>query len=339
MGGTVFLGPAVVGEAQALGADVTIFSRGRSGPAPAGVTHVRGDRTGRRRPGAAGRAPLRRRRRHLRLRAGRRGRSAAAARPELRALRLRLLDQRLPGLARAGRLPRRRRPPRRPRRHRGDVPAELDRRPALRLAQGRLRAGGPARVRPGRTASLRGGCIVGPHDGRSGRLPWWIDRVARGGEVLVPGRPDDPVAPDRLPRPGPVRADRRRPAVRSRRAAPRHPGRPAWRLRARPPARTPGSPTSTTTGWPRRASRPGPRCRCGLPAATGPSVFAHDTDGRRSGRAELAAAGRDRRRHLGLAAGACPAVGARPSARPGWPRTARPSCSRPGTPLTESLSS
>ena len=27
-----------------------------------------------------------------------------------------------------------------------------------------------------------------------GRLPWWVERVARGGEVLVPGEPGDPVA-------------------------------------------------------------------------------------------------------------------------------------------------
>ncbi|UQX88309.1 NAD-dependent epimerase/dehydratase family protein [Jatrophihabitans telluris] len=39
-----------------------------------------------------------------------------------------------------------------------------------------------------RVTALRAGCIVGPHDG-VGRLPWWLHRVARGGEVLVPGRP------------------------------------------------------------------------------------------------------------------------------------------------------
>ncbi|HTZ43663.1 MAG TPA: NAD-dependent epimerase/dehydratase family protein [Jatrophihabitans sp.] len=40
-----------------------------------------------------------------------------------------------------------------------------------------------------RTAILRAGLIVGPHD-RAGRLPWWLSRVARGGEVLAPGDPD-----------------------------------------------------------------------------------------------------------------------------------------------------
>lgn len=38
----------------------------------------------------------------------------------------------------------------------------------------------------------RAGLIVGPEDG-SGRFTYWVDRLARGGEVLVPGRPEDRV--------------------------------------------------------------------------------------------------------------------------------------------------
>jgi 2'-hydroxyisoflavone reductase len=62
LGGSVFLGRAVVGEAVALGADVTVFNRGRSGPTPPGSTQVTGDRTvaadleqlrGRRSPGSS----------------------------------------------------------------------------------------------------------------------------------------------------------------------------------------------------------------------------------------------------------------------------------------------
>ncbi len=41
-----------------------------------------------------------------------------------------------------------------------------------------------------RSSILRAGLIVGPHD-RIGRLPWWLDRVARGGQVLAPGSPED----------------------------------------------------------------------------------------------------------------------------------------------------
>lgn len=40
-----------------------------------------------------------------------------------------------------------------------------------------------------RASILRAGLIVGLHDG-VGRLPWWLDRVARGGPVLAPGDPD-----------------------------------------------------------------------------------------------------------------------------------------------------
>jgi 2'-hydroxyisoflavone reductase len=36
---------------------------------------------------------------------------------------------------------------------------------------------------------LRAGLILGPHED-VGRLPWWLDRVSRGGRVVAPGRPD-----------------------------------------------------------------------------------------------------------------------------------------------------
>jgi 2'-hydroxyisoflavone reductase len=42
---------------------------------------------------------------------------------------------------------------------------------------------------PGRVARLRAGLLVGPHDNVF-RLPWWVRRIARGGEVLAPGDPD-----------------------------------------------------------------------------------------------------------------------------------------------------
>lgn len=40
-----------------------------------------------------------------------------------------------------------------------------------------------------RSAILRAGSIAGPFD-TSGRLPWWLDRISRGGPVVAPGRPD-----------------------------------------------------------------------------------------------------------------------------------------------------
>lgn len=45
---------------------------------------------------------------------------------------------------------------------------------------------------PGRVANVRPGYIVGPED-RSDRFTYWPVRVARGGEMLVPGTPNDPL--------------------------------------------------------------------------------------------------------------------------------------------------
>lgn len=47
-------------------------------------------------------------------------------------------------------------------------------------------------ARPGRATIVRPGLIVGPHD-PTGRFTHWPLRVARGGEVLAPGRPGRPV--------------------------------------------------------------------------------------------------------------------------------------------------
>ncbi len=45
---------------------------------------------------------------------------------------------------------------------------------------------------PGRVAHVRPGLIVGPHD-PTDRFTYWPRRVARGGDVLAPGRPERPV--------------------------------------------------------------------------------------------------------------------------------------------------
>lgn len=42
---------------------------------------------------------------------------------------------------------------------------------------------------PGRVASVRAGLICGPHDNIF-RLPWWVQRIAAGGDVVAPGDPD-----------------------------------------------------------------------------------------------------------------------------------------------------
>ncbi len=38
----------------------------------------------------------------------------------------------------------------------------------------------------------RAGLILGPYED-IGRLPWWLDRIARGGPVVAPGRPERPL--------------------------------------------------------------------------------------------------------------------------------------------------
>jgi 2'-hydroxyisoflavone reductase len=43
-----------------------------------------------------------------------------------------------------------------------------------------------------RAVVARAGLILGPHED-VGRLPWWLLRMARGGEVLAPGAPDRPL--------------------------------------------------------------------------------------------------------------------------------------------------
>lgn len=49
-----------------------------------------------------------------------------------------------------------------------------------------------AAAMPGRVSTVRPGLIVGPHD-PTGRFTYWPSRVARGGTVLAPGRPERPV--------------------------------------------------------------------------------------------------------------------------------------------------
>jgi 2'-hydroxyisoflavone reductase len=44
-------------------------------------------------------------------------------------------------------------------------------------------------VLPGRSLVLRPGLIVGPHD-PTDRFTYWPRRVAQGGAVLAPGRPE-----------------------------------------------------------------------------------------------------------------------------------------------------
>jgi 2'-hydroxyisoflavone reductase len=185
IGGSVFLGRAVVAEAMALGASVTVFNRGRSGAPPGGVTQVMGDRT---RPD------------DLEQLRGRRfdlvvdtcgytpadvAASTAVLAPTVGHYAFVSSISVYPTWPEAADFD-----------SRGTWPGDPDATDAVTDPEsyGRLKVGcelAVERAFGGRCSILRAGAIVGPDDSAVGRLPWWLDRVARGGEVLVPGAPGD----------------------------------------------------------------------------------------------------------------------------------------------------
>jgi 2'-hydroxyisoflavone reductase len=191
LGGTVFLGRAVVAQAVAAEANVTIFNRGMSGEAPDGVEQITGDRTV-----PADLAALDGRHFDVvvdtsgyvpadvtlsaKLLAPTCGRYAFVSTVNVFPGWPEAPDYRAVGL------------------HKGVPDATRDDAPDAESAYGWLKAGCELAVvrafGADRSSLLRAGCIVGPDDSRVGRLSWWIDRVARGGEVLVPGGPDDPMS-------------------------------------------------------------------------------------------------------------------------------------------------
>ncbi|WP_418961585.1 NAD-dependent epimerase/dehydratase family protein [Streptomyces tritici] len=181
LGGTDFAGRAVAEEARDRGWDVTVFHRGEH-PAPPGVTVLRGDRTA---PGgleALGRgewdavvdtwksAP-RVVRDSARLLSGRAGRYAFVSSRSV-------YTWPVPaGLGEDGPLVD------------GDPDAEAtdyaaDKRGA-ELAVER-------EFGDGRSLLVRAGLLLGPRE-NVGRLPWWLERTARGGPLLAPGPRDTPL--------------------------------------------------------------------------------------------------------------------------------------------------
>jgi 2'-hydroxyisoflavone reductase len=191
LGGSVFMGRAVVAEALAAGARVTVFNRGKSGPTPVGAEQVVGDRTALA---------------DLEQLAGRHfdlvvdtcgyvpaevGLGAQLLAPSCGHYVFVSTINVFPGW------------PSLPDFHTGGVYAgDPDASPAdapdPEAAYGWLKAGCELAVvrafGTARSTVLRAGCIVGPDDSQVGRLPWWIARVARGGRVLAPGDPSAPVS-------------------------------------------------------------------------------------------------------------------------------------------------
>src|SRR3954469_6597577 len=176
IGGTVFVGRAVVEAALARGADVTVFHRGRHRRDLFDhVEHVLGDRRTDLDP-AAGRAGG-----GVGDTCGFEPADVAASAGALGGRCERYVFVSTAGVYRDW--PQRPVPDERAPVHRsGDGYSEL-KAACERAAEAAM---------PGRVVQVRPGMIVGPHE-NIGRLPWWLRRMARGGRVLAPGPRDSPI--------------------------------------------------------------------------------------------------------------------------------------------------
>ncbi|GAA4933052.1 SDR family oxidoreductase [Nonomuraea thailandensis] len=177
LGGTGFVGRVVLDEALAMGWEVTAFNRGSHEP-PAGVTALRGDRTA---PG--GLAALERGewdvvidtwswapsavRDSAALLAGRAGSYVYVSSRSLYAEPVPFgADESAPLVAASA--------------DDGDGPY------ARNKAGGEL---GAVAAFGDRALLARAGLIIGPQE-NVGRLPWWLNRIARGGPVVAPAPAD-----------------------------------------------------------------------------------------------------------------------------------------------------
>ncbi|MDT0266310.1 NAD-dependent epimerase/dehydratase family protein [Streptomyces sp. DSM 44915] len=181
LGGTEFAGPPLVHEALARGWRVTVFNRGRS-PAPPGVTALRGDRLA---PGGLAaladgtwdlvvdtwsEAPVAVQA-TARLLAGRAGHYSYLSSRSVYAF-----------------------PP--PAGANEDSPVVAGAPDAERTEYAADKRGGELAAQRefgvDRALLVRCGLLLGPYE-NVGRLPWWLRRIARGGEVLAPGPAELPL--------------------------------------------------------------------------------------------------------------------------------------------------
>ena len=179
LGGTDFVGPAVVGASLARGDEVTIFHRGQTGSAPDGVRVIHGDRTNPDELGA-----LTRERWDIVVDTWSRAPQVVqtAARALEQHARRYLYISTISVYTGA---------------HEGVITE------ASPTVEARPDAGATDYAADKRGAELaieeifgsdrcllaRPGLILGPRE-NIGRLPWWLRRIARGGDVLAPGPRD-----------------------------------------------------------------------------------------------------------------------------------------------------
>ncbi|MFF7022714.1 NAD-dependent epimerase/dehydratase family protein [Streptomyces klenkii] len=190
MGGSHFLGRCVAEEGLRRGWRVSVFNRGRTGVNPEGVTALRGDRTSE--------EDLKKLAAHGRWDAvvDTSGMTADTVDAATRALGpvasryvylstvsvyagwpLLPLFEDMPTLAEAE--------PAAGMPTDVNVPYGEDKAQCEEAAKANIR---------GALTILRPGVILGPHE-YVGRLPWWLRRIAKGGVVLAPGRPEQPIQP------------------------------------------------------------------------------------------------------------------------------------------------
>ena len=183
LGGSAVLGRATAVEAVRAGHDVTTFNRGQSGPDVAGVTAIRGDRTA-----DDDLAPLRDREWDVVV-------DTSGYVPEAVGRAARLLAPTAGSYVFVSTL-----------NAYPGWPTEpvTEDSPTHRCAPdateedgdyGKLKVGCEQAVRDAfgdRAVIVRSGLLIGPYD-NTGRLTWWLDRIARGGQVLAPGDPDKPM--------------------------------------------------------------------------------------------------------------------------------------------------
>jgi 2'-hydroxyisoflavone reductase len=185
LGGTRFLGRAIVDEAISRGYDVTTFSRGPSGHPRPGAESLRGDRTN------AGDL------RQLDQRDWDGVIDTSVLAPAHVLASAQFLAGRVPHYTYISSIS-----------VYAEYPGEgvTEESPVLgcpadatgtveTLGYGELKAGAEravAAAMQGRCLIVRPGLIVGPHE-NVGRLPWWLGRLARGGTIIAPGEPGRPV--------------------------------------------------------------------------------------------------------------------------------------------------
>jgi len=181
LGGTRFLGRAVVDDAVSRGYDVTTFSRGLSGHPRPGAEALRGDRTN-----ADDLRQLGQREWDVVV-------DTSSIAPAHVLASAQILADRVQHYTYISTISVYSQWPREPATEESPV---LDCPPDATgtvetLGYGELKAGSEravAAMLPGRCLIVRPGLIVGPHED-VGRLPWWLARLARGGTVLAPGEP------------------------------------------------------------------------------------------------------------------------------------------------------